>query len=192
MPAFFRRYEIARSLDRSLDVETPPIQLRDAKTNLILTASANIHAVYRVIHTRKFAQHYMDFPSFEADFTNQLRISGSTVLGDVLAGADRSRFVQKSNVLGKEVAGALKPFLEKSGVVLLSCTCIPIVKESRVLDDIEWKGALQGIDPAVLIGEVWGKAGAGFMSGMNPLANAYFGRMICPDPPQDSRKDPLI
>lgn len=191
MPAFFRRYEIARSLDRSLDVETPPIQLRDAKTNLILTVSANIHTVYRVIHTRKFTQHYMDFPAFEADLTNQLKNSGSAVLGDALANADRSQYAQKSAALGAQIAGTLNSFLGKSGTIILSCTCIPVVTESAMVDRIEQIGGLQSIDPALPVGEVWGKAG-GFLSGMNPLANAYLGRMLSPVPPRDPRKDPLI
>lgn len=192
MPAFLRRCEIARSLDRSLEIETQAVQLRDEKTRLVYTVRADVHATYRVINTKKFIQHYPDLPAFEADFSSRLKRSGSAALVEALADADRSRLARKSDEIGKRVTQALSAFLANSGVLCLSCSCTPVVVESAALEEIESLRAIREIDPGLAAGKVWGQVGAGWTSGMHPVGNAYLGRMVPPALPRDTRKDPLL
>ena len=189
MRTLLRRTEVALSLDRPLTVQAPPVQIRDVKNQLILTVSGEIHATYRVINSKNFAHHYADLASFDAVLSERLKVTGSTALGDALSGIDRSEFAKKSIKIGQQITELLKPFLAEAGVVIFTCSCIPVVTESTKLDDIEWIEVLKEIDPTLLLAEILSQFGAGAMSGMNPVMNALLGKAINPTPQKPDYKN---
>ena len=189
MRNLLRRTEIALSLDRPLTVQAPPVQIRDKKHQLILTVSAEIHATYRVINSKSFAHHYADFASFEAVFCERMKVAASSALSDALSGKDRSCFAKESIKIGQQITELLKLFLAEAGVVIFTCSCIPVVTESTKLDDIEWIEVLKEIDPTLLLAEILSQFGAGAMSGMNPVMNALWGKAINPTPQKPDYKN---
>ena len=193
MNILLRRFTFARSLDRSLTVQSPPVQIRDVRNELTFTVFADMHATYRIVDSRKFAHHYRDCESFEAVFRECLRVSGSTVLGDVLSGKDRSSFARESLSIGRLVIDLLKPFASEVGIVVFTCSCIPVVQESAMLDEIEVTKVLKkDIGEGALIGTILSQAGAGALSGMSPVINAVLGRAINPTPKNSSHKDDAL
>ena len=142
-----------------------------------------------MINSKNFARHYANFASFDAVLCERLKVTASSALGDALSGKDRSCFAKESIKIGQQVIDLLKPFTNEAGVVIFTCSCIPVVTESTKLDDIEWKVALKEIDPTLLLGEILSQAGAGAMSGMNPVMNALWGKAINPTPQKPDYKN---
>lgn len=193
MRKLLRRTEIALSLDRPLTVQAPPVQIRDKKHQLILTVSAEIHATYRVINSKSFAHHYADFASFEAVFCERMKVAASSALSDALSGKDRSCFAKESIKIGQQITELLKPFLAEAGAVIFNCSCNPVVSESCRLDDLEYiinyLQELNDIAPGLAVGAFLSQAGAGAMSGMNPVMNALWGKAINPTPQKPDHKN---
>ena len=183
-----RRFDLARSLDQTIKAETPPVQIRDPKNRLVFTVSGSINATYKIINTRKFIHHFPDVASFEALLNERLAVTACAVMGDALSGKDRSEFAKASLEIGQTVKKLLSAFFDESGVKLLGCTCIPVVLDSAVLDSIEYGMLLKDIDPALLISQILGQAGAGAM-GMNPAVNAWIGKVLYPTPSKAPAKD---
>ena len=193
MRTLLRRTEVALSLDRPLTVQAPPVQIRDVKNQLILTVSGEIHATYRVINSKNFAHHYADLASFDAVLSERLKVTGSTALGDALSGIDRSEFAKESIKIGQQITELLKPFLAEAGAVIFNCSCNPVVSESCRLDDLEYiikyLQELNDIAPGLAVGAFLSQAGAGAMSGMNPVMNALWGKAINPTPQKPDHKN---